>query len=163
VNFTVVAGPGGTGGGTADDAVALIHDVARQRKIRHPLVHLVQIGAEMPLCDRTRDVCPEQERTVRATAASLMVKVAADMAADGFRTETRPNGSTFRIGAGDRVQSLLVADQDNGFWQCSTVDGLVEVLVNSLFLRLFTRAGAHLAARIKDPDQLGASRRGKHE
>jgi hypothetical protein len=161
LNVTVVAGPGGTSSGVVHDLIGLVHDVAQARKVRHPLVHLVAIGAEMPLRDRTRSTYPEQEQAVRANAATVLCRVAADMITDGFLDETRPDGSTFRVAAGSRVFSLLLADQDNGSRQCATTDGLVGVLRNALFLRLFTRVGAHLAARIKDPDEQGVMLRGR--
>jgi hypothetical protein len=163
VNLMVISGPGGTSAGTVDRVIAVAHDAAQARHVHNLLVHHVQIGAELPLNDRTRSTCPEQEEMVRATAAAVLAKAAGDLITDGLIEERRPNGSTFLVPAGRRVHSLSIADQDNGRRQCATVDALAGVLADALFVRIFTAAGPYLAARILDADELGVLARGKHQ
>lgn len=155
LDFWIVAGFGGTSGGGTHPAIALLHDVAQDRHIACPRIHVLMIGPEMPLRDRTRQVLVEQQRVVRATAAQNLMKTVADTAAPGFLHERRPDQTSFQVKASHRVWLPLLADQSNGRADCSTTDGLVGVVVQTLFARLFTQAGIDLADRHRDFDQLG--------
>ena len=161
VDFWIIGGCGGTSGGALDPAIKLIHDVAQQRNIQHPRVNVLLIGAEISLGDRTRSVTTKQQQVVRATAAGLVCKLAGDMANSQPIDETRPDGTSFSVSSSDRVWSLLLADQTNGQADCSTVDGLIRVVVEALFPRLFTMAGIHLGDRFKDFVELGSTGRGQ--
>lgn len=162
MNFFIVAGPGGTSTGCRDSAIGLIHDVARDRHIRTPRIHVVQVGSEMPLRDRTRQVTVEQEQIVRANGANLLIKTLGDHADPDWIREQRPDGTDFPVQACQRVWSITVADQGNGQAECSTMQGLIRVIGNALFLRIFTQAGQYLAERFCDIDQQGGNGRGSN-
>ena len=155
MDFLLVAGNGGTSGGALDRAIGLLHDVAQERNIEQPRVHVVFIGAEMSLRDKDRQVTLEQQRMVRATAAVNLRKIMADMASDGYLREPRPDGTSFPVKASHRVWSVILADQSNGFADHATVAQLGHMLSEALYLRFFTAVGAFLAERICDLRQLG--------
>lgn len=160
VDFWVVATSGGTGGGALHSAIGLVNAVAQERNIREPHVHAVLLGPDMPLRDRSRQVTEEQKQLVRATAAHNLVKLIADFAADATLLEPTPDGGSFAIQASRRVWTITVADQGNGYADCSTTDAFVKLLANVLFVRLFTQAGVYVADRFPDFDRIGPTGRG---
>jgi hypothetical protein len=161
MDFLLVAGNGGTSGGGLYRAIGVLHDVAQDRHIEQPRINVVFIGAEMSLRDKNRQVTLEQQCIVRATAACNLRKLLADMATDGYLQEARPDGTTFPVKASERVWSLTVADQSNGFSDHATIAELGHMLTEALYLRFFTPAGAFLAERLCDLRKLGVMGLGK--
>lgn len=155
LDMLLIAGNGGTSGGSLSPAIGLLHDVAQDRHIEEPHIYVVIIGAEIALRDKDRQVTLQQQHVVRATAGDNLRSIIGGMAQDGTLQESRPDGTTFSVKAAERVWSVTVADQSNGFADHATVAELAHMLSDALYLRFFTQAGAYLAERIRDPRHLG--------
>lgn len=161
LNVWIVSGSGGTSGGALHRTIDMVHDIAHEWKIAQPRVHVIMIGAEMPLRDRTRQVVKQQQQVVRDTAALNSMKIAADMASAGNSKILRPARLPFAIKSSQRVLAFLLVDQCNGCTQFSTTESLTDMLVSAVFPVIFTQAGIYVADRRKDLDQLGAMCRGQ--
>jgi hypothetical protein len=159
LDFWVFAGCGGTSGGALHPAIALLHDVARDRHVREPRIHVVLMGADMPLRDASRRIILEQAQVVPDTAANNLIKICGDLVNPDEIREVRPDGTSFTLKASDRVHSVILADQSNGEADFATTEGLIGMLAHAFFVRLFTQAGTDLMDRFCDQDKLGATGR----
>lgn len=159
INLVLVGGSGGTSGGSLHRAIDLLHDVAQDWDVQEPRVHVVLIGAEIALRDRSRQVSPEQQRVVRDTAANNLIKLCGDLADPGHLSAARPDGTTFSIPASRRVWLVSVADQSNGECQYSTNAAFNDMLAYALFAQVFTQGGIYLRDRFEDLDRLGVTQR----
>ena len=155
----IFAGCGGTSGGTLHPAISLLHDLAQHRRIRNLRVHVVLMGPEMPMRDCTRGVHPKQVAVVADTFFGNLQKIIADMCSAAVLVEKRPDGSTFRLAAADRVWGLQVRDQSNGSFDWSTTDELIEMISWECFLQIFTQLGNCEENRKKDLEELNISAR----
>jgi hypothetical protein len=156
LNVWIVGGCGGTSGGGLQTVVNVVHDFGQLERVADLRVHLVLLGPDMPMRDKTRRTIPEQRRVVQSTAAANLWRTIAEMTGDGLVTETRPDGTTFTVPAARRFASLTFVDQCNGKSQFSTTAGLAAMLADALFLRLFTDCNSYLFDRLRDYQQLGA-------
>jgi hypothetical protein len=159
VNIWLFAGCGATSGGAVHPAITLLHDIAQERCIQEPRIHVVTIGAEISLRDFTRDVTAKQEKVVRDTDASNLAKLTADFKNLASRLETRPDGTTFSRMTPYRVYSLAHNDQSNGEAEFATVADFVQAMARAYFLRIATEAGKEVMDRFKDLDKLGVTNR----
>lgn len=147
----VITGFGGTGGGGQDEVVTIVHEAATRCQISELQVVVLAIGPEASILDANRCPLPMQAQTIRANAYAQLTRYADDFAADGIRTEERPNGTTVRMRRADRVWAVGYADRGNGVVTCQTLDELLDVQAEALFQQIFTQAGADFAEREIDP------------
>jgi hypothetical protein len=161
VDFWLITTSGGTGGGAVHSAIGLMNAVAQDRHVQEPRIHVVLLGPEMPLRDRTRQVSVEQKQIVRATCAHVLAKLLGDFATTGNLHEPIPGEPPLSVQASRRVWSITLVDQSNGYADCSTTDAFVKLVANALFPRLFTQAGIYLADRFQDFDKTGPTGRGR--
>jgi hypothetical protein len=153
--FWVIAGCGGTSGGTLQPTITTIHDVARDWDIAQPDVNVVHLGPEMATRDRARHMTPEQDKQIQANAAANLVKIAHDLGSPERIDETRADGTTFGLPAYRRVHTLTLVDKSNGSTQFATTEQMAAMTVHALYSRLFTEAGTYIANRSKDLYETG--------
>ncbi len=151
----IFAGCGGSSAGMLHPMISLVHDVAQQRRIQKLRVYLVLMGADMPLRDSSRTVIREQKLAVPDNCANNLVRVFADITSSAVIQEHRPDGSTFKVPATERVWAPAVIDQSNGQHEWSTTNELVEMIASAYFLQIFTVAGKYVEERDNDNRRLG--------
>ena len=151
----IFAGPGGSSAGMLHPMISLLHDVAQQRRIQKLRVYLVLMGADMPLRDSSRTVIREQKLAVPDNCANNLVRIFADITSSAVLQEHRPDGSTFKVPAAERVWAPAVVDQSNGQHEWSTTNELVEMIASAYFLQIFTIAGKYVEERDNDNRRLG--------
>jgi hypothetical protein len=158
--FMIVAGCGGTSGGTLDPMISLVHDVAQRRSIQEVRVHIVLLGPGMPLRDSSRQPLPEQIRLIQNTYAQNLLRIYGLKETPGFFREIRPDGTDFYVEASRRVTGIDKVDYTNGLADFATTDELVEMVGHAAFTCLLTHAGEHASERKRDHDGIGAT--GRH-
>lgn len=156
VTFVVVAGCGGTSGGSLHPMIDLIHEVASSRGVRRRHVHVVMIGPEVNIHDANRSVTPEQTRLMELTFTQNYARVMGDMAQSSAVKLTRDNGTTFMLNLSDRVRSVDVVDRSNGEASFASVHELTAMLGDSLFDQYLTPIGFHFLQRTQDHLGTGA-------
>ena len=151
LSFLVVGSSfGGVSGGMLDPAISLCHDVAQRHQIATPRIHVSTISPQTLLRDATRETTPEQQAMVWNTYAENLNRILGFMAQERDVCEFRPDGSQFSVSASDRVFLLHTAALSNGRINISTIDELVGVIADTLFLYVFTETGHYLEQRICD-------------
>jgi hypothetical protein len=160
LDVRIFAGCGGASGGMLHPMISLVHDIAQLRRIRDLRLHVVLMGHDMPMRDTARSVHSKQLATVSDTFSGNLLKIIADMCSSAALVEMRPDGTTLRLDAADRVWGLHVLDQSNGSFEWATTDGLSEMIAWQTFLEIFTHLGKFTEDRKKDLEQLNISARG---
>lgn len=142
----IAAGPGATGGGLTQPMIDLTHEAGRDLEVQHVRVHVLLIGPEIIIIDRTRTLTPGQQSVLRATEAVNLTRLLSDWSSPDVLTIPRVAGGTFPLQASDRVWAIAFADHSNGCCQFATVADLACMLGDVLFTRLTTQLGPELAA-----------------
>jgi hypothetical protein len=150
--FMIVAGSGGTSGGSLDPLITSVHDVAQRRSIQDIRVHVVLLGPGMPVRDSSRQPLPEQIRLIQNTYAQNLQRIYGLMQTPGFVREIRPDGTEFYVEASRRVTRIDKVDYTNGLADFATTDELVEMLGHAIFSYILTLAGKHAIERVSDHD-----------
>ncbi len=159
LDVRIFAGCGGASGGMLHPMISLVHDIAQLRRIRDLRVHVVLMGPDMPMRDSARSTHSKQVATVSDTFSGNLLKIIADMCSAAVLVEMRPNGTSFRLKAADRVWGLHLVDQSNAAFEWATTDGLTEMIAWQSFLEIFTHLGKFTEDRKKDLEQLNISAR----
>jgi len=154
LDVRIFAGCGGAGGGMLHPMISLVHDVAQLRRIQNLRVHAVLMGADMPMRDSDRSVHPKQVATVSDTFSGNLLKIIADISSSAVLVDARPDGTSFRLDAADRVWGVHVLDQSNGSFEWATTDDLCEMIAWESFLEIFTHLGKFTEDRKTDLEQL---------
>ena len=155
--FLVVAGSGGTSGGTLDPMISLIHDCAQRRSIQEPRVQVVLIGPGMPLRDSSRQPLPEQVGLIHNTYAENLRRIYGLMQTPAHVRERRPDGTEFFVEASARVTGLQKVDYTNGLSDFATTSEFVGMLGHAIFSYVLTQAGEHARQRTRDNHGTGVT------
>lgn len=150
IDIYVIAGPGGTGGGGLDLLITLIHQIAHERGIEEPRVHVILLGPEMPLRDRTRSLSSAQYDLIPATFGANCLLIVNNVVSPEIIQESPPTGPAFQLEACHRVYTVTALDWSNGSFSFSVTEAFLDMVADSLFLRIFTQLAADLAALDRD-------------
>jgi hypothetical protein len=161
-SWIFAAAGGGSGGGMLQPMVTLLHDVARQHGVGQHRVHLILVGADIPTRDSSRSVTPEQTLAIADNTATNLIKIFFDITSSATSVDHRPDGTSFRMPAAQRVWAPYLIDQPNGSYHLPTVDDLIAMASWEFFLQIFTAVGKYIEERDIDHERLGLPARGMH-
>lgn len=158
--MVLIIGPGGSGGGGAHPVVTAIHAGLRSLT-RNLEVKVLQIGPEISLLDKNRQVSANQEIHVPENVGSNWSRLLSDFRCADRLVEDLPQLSHFSLPAQDRVGQLTALDRSNGRHTFTTIDDFIPMVAQQLLLSTLTPASGWIAARRRDLNALGDTKQGQ--
>ncbi|MCA9070308.1 MAG: hypothetical protein KDA84_15345, partial [Planctomycetaceae bacterium] len=161
--ITILGGGGGTSGAIMEQVLTLVRTLIHKKRIAHPQVECVLLGADIAVNSSDRTVEREQAQIIPQTVAVNLMNMLSNYAQTGWLTEEAHDGTQFQVRKSERVDSITLVDHRSDLFEFNTAKEFAESLAADLRTLWFTQISSFVHGRYADNTGCGPAGRGQIE